>query len=87
MSKRKKKAAEAAAAGAAAVSDKVRPAKRKKRRLGRKLLLVLVAAGIALAVSEPARKKALDALFGAEEEFDYTSTTTPPTPAPDTVAA
>ncbi len=32
--------------------------------------------GIALAVSEGARKAVLDALFGAEEEFEYTSTTT-----------
>ena len=51
--------------------------KRKKRRGGRKLLLVLVGAGLALALSEGLRKKVLDALFGAEEEFEYTSTTTP----------
>jgi adenylosuccinate synthase len=55
--------------------------KRKKSRGGRKLLLVLVGAGLALALSEGLRKKVLDALFGAEEEFEYTSTTTaPPTP-------
>ena len=30
---------------------------------------------IALVVSEDARKTVLDALFGAEEEFEYTSTT------------
>ncbi len=45
--------------------------------LGRKLLLVMVAAGLALALSEDLRKKVLDALFGAEEEFEYTSTSTP----------
>src|SRR3954470_1753674 len=44
--------------------------------LFRKLLLVLIAAGLALALSEDLRKKVLDALFGAEEEFEYTSTTT-----------
>ena len=33
-------------------------------------------AGIAVAVSEDLRNKALDTLFGKEEEFDYTSTTT-----------
>lgn len=44
--------------------------------LGRKLLLVVVAAGLALALSEDLRKKVLDTLFGAEEEFEYTSTTT-----------
>jgi hypothetical protein len=47
--------------------------------LFRKLLLVTVAAGLALALSEDLRKKVLDALFGAEEEFEYTSTTTPST--------
>jgi hypothetical protein len=50
--------------------------KRKKRR-GRMLLLVLVGAGAAVAANEGLRKKVLDALFGAEEEFEYTSTTTP----------
>ena len=49
--------------------------KRNKSRLGRILLLGIVAAGIALVLSEDARKKVLDALFGAEEEFEYTSTT------------
>ncbi len=43
----------------------------------RKLLVLGVAGGLALALSEPLRKKVLDALFGAEEEFEYTSTTTP----------
>ena len=56
--------------------------KRKKRRLGRLLLLGIVGAGLAIAVSEDLRNKVLDALFGAEEEFDYTSTTSPPAPAP-----
>lgn len=52
-----------------------RKRKRKKGRLGRILLLGILAAGIALVLSEDARKKVLDALFGAEEEFEYTSTT------------
>jgi hypothetical protein len=43
----------------------------------RKVMLLTVAAGLALALSEGLRKKVLDALFGAEEEFEYTSTTTP----------
>jgi len=42
------------------------------------LLLGVVGAGVALAVSEGLRKKVLDALFGAEEEFEYTSTTSSP---------
>lgn len=51
------------------------PKKRKKSRLGRLILFGLVAGVIALVVSEDARKAVLDALFGAEEEFEYTSTT------------
>jgi adenylosuccinate synthase len=50
---------------------------KKKRRKGRLLLVGLVGAGLALALSEGLRKKVLDALFGAEEEFEYTATTTP----------
>jgi len=56
--------------------------KRKKRHWGRRLLIVAVGAGLALALSEGLRQKVLDLLFGAEEEFDYSSTTTPATPAP-----
>jgi hypothetical protein len=51
------------------------PKKRKKSRLGRLILFGLVAGVIALVVSEDARKALLDTLFGAEEEFEYTSTT------------
>jgi hypothetical protein len=53
--------------------------KKKKRKggLGRKLLLLVIAGGAALALSSDLRSKVLDALFGAEEEFDYTSTTAP----------
>lgn len=66
------------------------PKKRKKRRLGRMLLLGIIGGGLALALSEDLRNKLLDALFGAEEEFDYTSTTTAPpapAPAPDTAGS
>lgn len=59
--------------------------KRRKRRfgVGRLLLVGIVGAIAALALSEGLRKKLLDALFGAEEEFDYTSTTTPVVPTPE----
>lgn len=61
---------------------------KKRRRTGRRLMLLLVGAGLALALSEGLRNKVLDLLFGAEEEFDYTSTTapasSPPTPAATT---
>ena len=51
------------------------PRKRKKSKLGRLILFGLVATAVALVLSEDARKTVLDALFGAEEEFEYTSTT------------
>jgi uncharacterized membrane protein YccC len=67
-------------------SDALRESpKRKKQRKGgllRKLLFLAVAGGIAVAVSEDVRNKVLDTLFGKEEEFDYTSSTQPSTPAP-----
>ena len=64
------------------------PKKRKRKgSLGRKLLVLLVGAAVALAVSEDLRSKVLDALFGKEEEFDYTSSTQPSTPAPQPAGA
>ena len=53
------------------------PKKKRRGRVGRKLLLLVLAGGLALALSSDLRSKVLDALFGAEEEFDYTSTTAP----------
>jgi hypothetical protein len=55
--------------------------KRKRGRKGRLLFVAIIGAGLALALSEGLRKKVLDALFGAEEEFEYTASTTP-NPAP-----
>lgn len=66
------------------------PAKpRRKGGLARTLLLVLIGAGLALALSEDLRSKVLDLLFGAEEEFDYSSTTMPAeaAPAPESAPA
>ena len=63
------------------------PKQRRRRRAGRRTLtLLLVGAILAVALSEDLRSKVLDMLFGAEEEFDYTSTTAPSTPAPAGVA-
>jgi hypothetical protein len=62
----------------ASVSLREAPKKKKKKRgggLGKVLLIGIASAGIALAVSEGLRKKVLDSLFGAEEEFEYSSTT------------
>jgi hypothetical protein len=56
-------------------SDQLRGRRKRKGRLGRLILLGAVGAGITLAVSETARKAVMDSLFGAEEEFEYTSTT------------
>ena len=50
--------------------------------LGRVVLLGIVGGAVALALSEGLRKKVLDALFGAEEEFEYTSTTSSPSSTP-----
>jgi adenylosuccinate synthase len=59
-------------------ADGLRGAKKKKgRRRGRLLVLGIVGAALAMALSEGLRKKVLDALFGAEEEFESTASTTP----------
>jgi hypothetical protein len=52
--------------------------KPKKKKRVRKLLFLLIVGGAgALVLSEDVRNKALDALFGSEEEFQYSP------PAPD----
>jgi hypothetical protein len=58
----------------------LREPRKKSGGFLRKVMLVTVAGGLALALSEGLRKKVLDALFGAEEEFEYTATTTAATP-------
>jgi hypothetical protein len=77
-----KQAAEALRDAGSALREAPKKQKKRKGGLGRKLLLLVVGAGVALAVSGDLRSKVLDALFGKEEEFDYTSTTSPSTPAP-----
>ncbi len=59
----------------ASVALREAPKKQRKGGFGRILLLGMIGGGLALALSEGLRKKVLDALFGAEEEFEYTSTT------------
>ena len=56
-------------------ADRLRKPPKRKGGIGKLLLIAVVGAVIALAVSEGARKAVLDALFGAEEEFEYTSAT------------
>jgi hypothetical protein len=55
--------------------------RRTRRRfgLGKVLLVAILGAALVLILSEDARNAVLDKLFGAEEEFEYTSTTTPET--------
>jgi hypothetical protein len=59
------------------------PAKAKRRSGKLTLVGIIIVSGIvALVASEGLRNKVLDALFGAEEEFDYSSNTTPAEPPP-----
>ena len=79
-----------AAANARDASVALHEAPRKRKSGGgfKRLLLVgVVGMGVALALSEGLRKKVLDALFGAEEEFEYTSTTSTSTSTPAGTAA
>jgi hypothetical protein len=63
------------------------PVRRRRRGLGRTLLLVTFGAVLAVALNEGLRSKVLDLMFGAEEQFDYSSTTAPATPEPAGVNA
>jgi hypothetical protein len=64
----------------ASVALREAPKKKRGGGVGKLLLVGVAGAGVALAVSEGLRKKVLDALFGAEEEFEYSSTTTASSP-------
>jgi hypothetical protein len=75
--KKTQKELQNAASNLKEAADALRGGKKPRRRKRTALLLVIVGAGTALALSEGLRKKVLDALFGAEEEFEYTSTTSP----------
>ncbi len=81
-----KAAAESFKEAAVALREAPHPKKKKRGGLGKLILVGIVGAAVALAVSEDLRKKVLDALFGAEEEFEYTSTTSP-APAPETTSS
>jgi hypothetical protein len=60
-----------------------KPATKRKGGMGKFLLVAIIGAVAAVALSEGLRGKVLDALFGAEEEFDYTSNTAPAAPPPE----
>src|SRR3954453_22667166 len=63
------------------------PKRKRGGGLGKLILLALIGGGLAIALSEDVRNKVLDLLFGKEEEFDYTSTTAPPSPTPAATAS
>ena len=50
------------------------------RRSHRALKLALLGGAVAVLLNEDLRNQLLDLLFGAEEEFDYSSLTEPPVP-------
>jgi hypothetical protein len=60
--------------------------RRRGRGLFRTLTLLGVGAAVAMVASEGLRSRILDMLFGAEEEFDYSSSTAPSEAAPTAVA-
>jgi hypothetical protein len=80
-------ALEAVRDASVALTEAPRKRVRKGRRLGRKLLVLGIGAGVALAGSEKLRSKVLDALFGAEEEFQYTPPPAASTPPATPVSA
>jgi hypothetical protein len=84
-------AANALREASASLMEKPSKSGRAKRRRGRgarrSVLLLLVGGALAIALNEGLRKKVLDLMFGAEETFDYSSTTAPATPAPSPVAS
>ena len=63
-------------------SEALRAPRKRRRRFGRLIVITFVGGVAAIALSEGLRSKLLDLLFGAEEEFDYTSTTSPASPPP-----
>jgi hypothetical protein len=77
--KKLQKDLKAAAASLREAGSKLKeaPKKRKRHRARNTFVLAVISGGVALVISEGLRNKVLDALFGKEEEFEYTSTTTP----------
>jgi hypothetical protein len=58
-------------------SEQLRAKRRRRLGLGRLMLIGIIVVGGVVLINDDLRKKLLDRLFGAEEEFEYTSTTTP----------
>ena len=82
-----REALEAVRDASIALTEAPRKRARKGRRVGRKVLVLAIGAGVALAGSEKLRSKVLDTLFGAEEEFQYTPPPAASTPPATPVSA
>jgi hypothetical protein len=65
-------ALEAVRDASVALTEAPRRQARKGRRLGRRVVVLGLGAGLAMVGSEKLRSKVLDTLFGKEEEFEYT---------------
>jgi hypothetical protein len=82
LHKELKRTSDALRDATSALRDAPKAVKTKKKRkggMGRLILVAIIGGAVALAASEGLRNKVLDALFGAEEEFDYSSNTSPAT--------
>ena len=76
--KKTKREIREAAESLRAASDRLRGRKQKSgSTLGKLLVIGILGAVAAIVLSEDIRKAVLDRLFGAEEEFEYTSTSAP----------
>jgi len=81
-------AAEALRDATTALTEAPKKQVKKSRGFGRKLMIVVLGFGLALAGSEKLRTKVLDTIFGKEEEFQYTPPpSTPSTPPSSPVGA
>lgn len=87
LQKELREAANALRDAAETLRQPPRKARRRRGGVARKLALLAFAAVLALALSEDLRSKVLDLLFGAEDEFEYSSTTAPSEPAPASAPA
>jgi hypothetical protein len=78
-----RQALEAVRDASLALTDAPKKRARKGLGFGRRVLILGLGGGLALAGSEKLRSKVLDTLFGKEEEFEYTppASTTPAPPA------
>ena len=63
----------AASLQSVAASLKKGPQQKRRKRKGKLLVLALIGGGVAVAANEGLRGKVLDALFGSEEEFQYSA--------------